>query len=268
MNAIRYNFVMYDVTMIQQFLGLLSSAKGKNISSYQYAFIYHDKDILEATGEPKKAHFHLWLEFPEAVKSMFIDKILEACGGNASMRSNKKTDRNFLAYLTHDTTNSGLKARYNYEDIITNIEPNEFKEMYLEAISNANRPNKQKQEIDMITKIYEIVSMNNDIISVSSLMNYIINSNDNDLKELMPYIMKRGYGLNMALKDVFENNSMILSSQELESQNQSLLSSNKKKMHHLQALRNRQIAQAEYLDKMIEKEEKINEAQANGKYQR
>lgn len=255
MNSIRYNYVIYDVNMLQQFIGQLAMAKGKNISSFLYAWIYHDKDILEATGEPKKPHFHLWLEFPEAVKSMFLDKILEACGGTASMRSNKKTDRNFLAYLTHDTTNSGLKARYDFENIVTNIEPSEFKEMYQEAISNANRPNRQKQEVETITKIYEICTMNNDIISISSLMNYIMASADDDLKDLMPYIMKRSYGLNSALRDVFENNSIYKASQELENENRSLLDSNKKKMHHLTALRNRQIAQSQLIDAMIEKEE-------------
>ena len=255
MNAMRYNFVIYEEEMLFKFIMALGNAKGKNISNFKYAYILHDSDIVIETGEIKKPHYHLWLEFNDAVKSNFIDNILSLVGGSSSMRSNQKTDRNFLAYLTHDTSKSGMKKHYEFKDIVTNIDDEEFKEMYYDAIAKTNKPSKAKQEVDTISRLFEIVSMNNDIISLSSLMNYIINSGDDELMDLMPYIMKRSYGLNMALKDVFMNNATILSSMELEKNMPGMIEANKKKYRKLKSMRESLTAQSQLLDKMIEKEE-------------
>lgn len=54
MNSSKYNLVMYQEEMVQNFIALMLQNKGKNISQVKYAYILHDKDILEETGELKK----------------------------------------------------------------------------------------------------------------------------------------------------------------------------------------------------------------------
>lgn len=72
MNSMRYNLVFYEEQILFNFIMNLVNSKGKNISAVKYAYILHDKDIEEDTGELKKPHYHLWLEFPSQVKKLDI----------------------------------------------------------------------------------------------------------------------------------------------------------------------------------------------------
>ena len=213
MNSMRYNFIFYDENILNNFiLNLQNNTKGKNISQFNYAYILHDSDVIVETGEFKKAHWHLWIEFNTAVKSMYLEKVLELSGSNPSALSHQKTDRNFLAYFTHDTVNSKLKAHYNFNDIKTNIDIDIFKEMYYNAIEKLNKPTSQEKNLNLIKEIFCIVSENKDIVSFSGLTFFL---RKNEEFELLEYCIKRAYGLKLALQQFFANNC-IKSSQVFE----------------------------------------------------
>lgn len=206
MNSMRYNFIFYDETILNNFiLNLQNNTKGKNISQFNYAYILHDSDIIIETGETKKAHWHLWIEFNSAVKSMYLEKVLELSGSSSSALSHQKTDRNFLAYLTHDTINSKLKAHYNFDDIKTNIDIDMFKEMYYNAIEKLNKPTSQEKNLSLTKTIFDIVAENKDITCFSQLCFFL---RQNEEYELLEYCIKRTYGLREALKQFFGINSM------------------------------------------------------------
>jgi len=262
MNATRYNLVFYQEEILNNFLVSLGNAKGKNITSFKYAYILHDSDIIEATGELKKAHYHLWLEFPQAVKSQFIENILNISGSDASALSYQKTDRNFLAYLTHDTTNSGIKAHYEFENIKTNIDNNTFYEMYYEAVTKANKPSRAVQETENIKALAQIINGNENITSFSVLMKFLL---DNQEYELMQYCIKRSYGLQKGFESLFQLNNYNLASKGLENEIIGKLQEARNKYHSLQAQKNKlngmhnnlEILQDYY--EMKEREQKQNE---------
>ena len=205
MNSMRYNFIFYDENILNNFiLNLQNNTKGKNISQFNYAYILHDSDIIAETGETKKAHWHLWLEFDSAVKSIYLEKVLELSGASSSALSHQKTDRNFLAYLTHDTINSKLKSHYKFDDIKTNIDIDIFKEMYYNAIEKLNKPTSQEKNLSLVKDIFKIVTENKDITCFTILCNFLAKNEQYDLLE---YCIKRAYGLKLALQQSFAINS-------------------------------------------------------------
>lgn len=213
MNALRYNLVLYDKQVLLNFLEALAMCRGKNISQVLYAYILHDKDIIEETGELKKPHYHLWLEFPSSVKDRDLNFMLECCGGNASNISHQKTDRNFLAYLTHNTTNSTIKKQYDFKDIITNVEPELFYEWYFTAVEKVNKPSKTEKITFTIQAIMTACEDNINIINMASLMAYFIDMGELDIVE---YISKRAYFINQLCKSYFKHNSQKLSASQMQ----------------------------------------------------
>lgn len=214
MNASRYNLIFYEEEKLFRFITALTSSKGKNISAVKYAYIPHDSDIDFETGQSKKLHFHLWLEFPTQVKSRDLENLLQVSGSPISALSYDKTDRNFLAYLTHDTINSKLKAHYNKKDIITNMEESEFDYIYNLAIEKTNKPSKSELNGLKIADLTRIIEENPNIICVGSLVHFLLL---NEQYDLLDYVSKKTYFLNLAFKREFEANSIKLSSGELES---------------------------------------------------
>lgn len=212
MNALRYNLVLYDKKILIDFIQSLCMSRGKNISQVLYAYILHDKDIIEDTGELKKAHYHLWLEFPCSVKDRDLVVLLEACGGSASSISHSKTDRNFLAYLTHNTTRSSVKKEYDFKDIVTNIDKDLFYEWYYTALDKVNKPTKTEKITFTIQSIMTACEDNLNIINMASLMAYFIEMNELDIVE---YISKRAYFISQLCKSYFKHNSIKLSATQV-----------------------------------------------------
>lgn len=221
MNAIRYNLVFYDKNIMESFIEKMASSKGKNISQVRYAYILHDSDILEVTGEIKKPHYHLWLEFPQSIKDRDLIPLLVASGSDGSAISHQKTDRNFLAYMTHDTTNSfDVKAHYEKENIVTNIERQEFNEMYYEAVSKIKKPNRQKQKVLDTTmymkELFDILEENKEICGFLELVQFLILDND---MELLEYVSTKTYFLKQVFEERFKINRLYQFTHELENQN-------------------------------------------------
>lgn len=219
MNALRYNLIFYDKSIVISFIEALKHSRGKNISQVLYAYILHDRDVIEETGELKKEHYHLWLEFPSSVKDRDLINLLEACGSNASALSHQKTDRNFLAYLTHNTINSTLKKQYDLKDIVTNIQEDLFYEWYYEALSKTNKPTRQQQKIketsDFIMRLNDYMTNSREIKSQFDLINTLIANQEYDL---LDFVSRKAYFINATYKEAFEINKRYTYSHEIDSE--------------------------------------------------
>ena len=250
MNSSKYNLVMYQEDMVQNFIALMLQNKGKNISQVKYAYILHDKDILEETGELKKAHYHLYIEFPSQVKSNIIDSLLEAVGGSSSMRSNEITNRNFLAYLTHSTNYAKeVKKSYDYEAIKTNWSQEEFKEMYYEAVSKATKPSRQSQKIQATTNFFEQVYLflndNNEIISYGTLVLFL---SQNNLGELLEYAVSHAFAVKEAFKEQFRRNNLRYQAEHIENETRANIDDNMSRLKRLAQLKIESEKQSDKID--------------------
>lgn len=216
MNSKRYNLVMYQEVEIIKFLSACFNNRGKNISQVKYAYIYHDKD-------EKKPHYHLFIEFPEAVKDRDIERILTLTNISLSSYSKQKTNKNFLAYLTHSTPNDiGKKAPYEFNEIISNID--DLYERWQEAIKAVNTPSRQDKKIIEFTAIMkslnEIIVDNNEIVSYSSLTMFLL---ENDLMEELRFCINKTYAIKEMFKIQFQQNSIHNASHSLKTKNQAKL---------------------------------------------
>lgn len=238
-----YNLVMYQEMDIVRFLDCCLNSKGKNISQIKYAYILHDKD-------DKKPHYHLFLTFPQPIKSANIEKYLQLVGIDTSALSHTKTNLNFLAYMTHSTRESlGVKAPYNWLDITTNIE--NFEEVYKEALERANTMSRQEKKIEefrqRITSINEVIQENYEIMNYSSLCQFLL---ANDMIEELQFTISKSYAINMMFNDVFKANNIKYSTSILKGEN-------KAKLADIQAEFDQATKNAQKLEEMEEKVQKL-----------
>lgn len=78
-----------------------------------FAWILHDMDILESTNEPKKPHYHVFLEFENPRSFESVAK----CFCIASNQIEKaKSKRGCVRYLIHK--DNPLKHQYDSADIV------------------------------------------------------------------------------------------------------------------------------------------------------
>ena len=256
MNRNTYNLVLYDEPMVQNLIALMVQNKGKNISQVKYAYILHDKDILEETGELKKAHYHLFLEFPSQVKSNVLESLLVSVGGTASMVSNKVTNRSFLAYLTHNTTLAKeTKKQYEFDDIKTNWEKEEFREMYLDAVQKALKPSRQSQKIQQTASFFEQVYLflndNNEIVSYSTLILFL---SQNKLFDLLEYAVAHAYAVKEAFKEQFRYNNIRYQAETLENEIKGNIEANTSRLKQLANLKVQTEKQSDKIDYIEQKE--------------
>lgn len=256
MNRNTYNLVLYDEPMVQNLIALMVQNKGKNISQVKYAYILHDKDILEETGELKKAHYHLFLEFPSQVKSNVLESLLVSVGGTASMVSNKVTNRSFLAYLTHSTNYAKeTKKQYDFDAIKTNWEKEEFREMYLDAVQKALKPSRQSQKIQQTTNFFEQVYLflndNNEIVSYGTLILFL---SQNKLGDLLEYAVSHAYAVKEAFREQFRNNNLRYQAETLENEIKGNIEANSSRLKQLANLKVQTEKQSDKIDYIEQKE--------------
>lgn len=82
------------------------------LSPDSYAYILHNLDV-DANGELKKPHYHVYLEFENAREFSVLGEAL-GCGENNVERV--KNTKGCIRYLVH--ADSPEKAQYNREDIV------------------------------------------------------------------------------------------------------------------------------------------------------
>lgn len=236
MNAKYYNLIFYDKEILQNFIFELSRNKGKNASNFKYAYIYHDKDIIEETQQPKKPHYHLWLSFAESVKSSVLVSCLNIVGiDNDSPIDHHKTDVNFLAYLTHNTSDSKkLKKQYDYKDIITNIESETFNEMYFEAVGywkKKEKPTRAEKNFLAYTMINDII-ITEQICDTYELFEFL---RENEEIELLDFAIQNATKLFYLYNDtLFKRNRLRKANKGLKSKNQQALKDLQEEYERLQ----------------------------------
>lgn len=217
MNAKMYNLVMYNEIEIYRFIDALQCSSGKNISQVKYAYICHDKDAA------KKEHWHLFLRFPEPVKSDRVENILTACNLSLSYLNYSKTDINFLAYLTHSTRECiGVKAPYDFVNIVSNMD--DLKELWQKAVEKTNTLTRQEKAIQDFTNnietLKDILNDNETIIDYSSLCIFL---SDNGYYKELQFCINKCYAIKEMFKTTFKANSIRYSSGILKGQNRAKL---------------------------------------------
>lgn len=136
----------------------------------QYAFILHDKDILE-TGEPKTPHLHVVCNMNNAkqriatilndlTKSLDISPLLVTIDKYSSFNAS-------LQYLIHK--NNEEKYQYDIKDIVTNIPPQEL-DLFMKYETQSEELTAERL-IDVVKK----AKKRTDIMREVGLFNYRIN---------------------------------------------------------------------------------------------
>lgn len=240
MNSKRYNLVLYDEMDIIKFISASLNNRGKNISQIQYAYILHDRD-------DKKAHYHLFIEFPEAVKERDIERILTLVNVPTSSLSYEKTNSNFLAYLTHNTPQDyGVKASYEFSEIISNMV--DLRERWEKAVEAVNKPSRQQQKLNefttIITNLYDVVNENTEIINIPSLTTFLL---ENGMMKELQYVLNKTYAIKSMFEVAFKTNSVYNATRAIKSKNEA----------NLKALRNEFNEAMQQQEKMEEIEENI-----------
>lgn len=94
-----FEFILYDDSFVPDWLDFLTSL---HIQCYA---IHHDKDVWTVEGpdhkigDPKKPHWHVWLNFPGKKKGATVLEIAARCGG---VRLQEKASAlGSCRYLTH-----------------------------------------------------------------------------------------------------------------------------------------------------------------------
>lgn len=86
----------------------------KDLKTKLYAYILHDKDILE-TGEIKRKHYHIMLELENPLSFNSIQKKFK--GAHIETPKYKKSA---YQYLIHNSPNSKEKYQYELKEIVSN----------------------------------------------------------------------------------------------------------------------------------------------------
>lgn len=83
----------------------------------KWAWILHDKDIDDKTGELKDAHYHVYMEFPNPRSLVSIAHELDI---PVHMIEVVRDKQGILAYLTH--SRSPEKYQYDHDEVHSNFE--------------------------------------------------------------------------------------------------------------------------------------------------
>lgn len=112
-----YEFILYDDSLVDDWLSFL---QGLHIQIYAIhhthdTYSVDDPDLGHKAGEPKKPHWHVWLNWPGKKKGATVLEITARCGG---VRLQNKHDAiGSCRYLTH-MDEHGLKYAYPTSDVL------------------------------------------------------------------------------------------------------------------------------------------------------
>lgn len=150
------DIILYDRENIENMIDICLA------NSLEYAYIYHDKDIEEKTGELKKAHFHFRV-FSDLQKSTSAwSKLFNVSENYVEKLDDKRLSIRYLIHL-----DNAEKYQYNQNEIVSNIED-------INKYFQDNKQEESKQLKDIMNYI-------------DNIMGYIY---FNDVKN---FILKNGY---------------------------------------------------------------------------
>lgn len=130
-------------------------------SNYSYAYILHDNDFKDDTGELKKPHYHLILYFENA-------RSIDSVCTELKIKNNYDvcdTKRNALEYLIHK--NHKDKFQYNIDNVIGPLKNDLIK--YLN--------NDVSYETDSVLMIFDYIDSVNMSIPFNSFIRWVCKNN-------------------------------------------------------------------------------------------
>lgn len=117
------------VANIMQYEEFLSEEKIKSVlSSYRtiekYAYIKHDKDIDPKTGELKKPHWHIVIQFRSQQVLSLVAKWFGITENYIEMPKGRNAFIECVKYLTHESTKEQNNGKHHYVDdeVISNFD--------------------------------------------------------------------------------------------------------------------------------------------------
>lgn len=111
-----FEFILYDDSLVPDWIDFLSSL---HIQCYA---IHHDRDVWTVPGKDhqvgdlKKAHWHVWMNFPGKKKGMTVLQFAARCGGVRLQE--KQSALGSCRYLTHMDEDPALKYHYPASDVL------------------------------------------------------------------------------------------------------------------------------------------------------
>lgn len=126
--AKNFSVIAYAESMPNNIQAIVSA-----LPCVKYAYIYHDKDILES-GELKKPHYHIYLSFDKKVRYTTIAKSFGVVANSELIQPVRYVPTTIRYFVHFDDLD---KYQYNLSDLITfnidrdfifNLESNEQKE--------------------------------------------------------------------------------------------------------------------------------------------
>lgn len=99
------------------------------MSPIKWAYILHDSDVEKETGELKKAHFHVYMEFENDRSFSKIAEVFHLAENNIQKA---RSTRGSIRYLIH--ADDVDKYQYSYSDIVTNFAIDVFFKLEREGI--------------------------------------------------------------------------------------------------------------------------------------
>lgn len=154
MKARNIEFILYSMEEVY------NSIRICNENNFDYAYIYHDKDLKEDLSDFKKAHyhFHVYYKYQKELTTW-----ADLFGVNLPRTQKIDYKPGAIRYLTHAENND----KYQYD--ITSINANfEFIKYFDKLISN------ETNEIDIIFSYIEAFKRH---IGTKELINYVLDNN-------------------------------------------------------------------------------------------
>lgn len=147
--------ILYDFDILQDKVQLLED------NHIEYAYILHDKDINEKTGDFKKAHYHLVILGENQRSISAWATFLQVKENEVDVIENKRRSIRYLVHL-----DSTKKYRYNELDIVTNISD----------IDNYFNKDKIEESIQL-QYIFDYIDSIRGYIYFREIKNYVIQNN-------------------------------------------------------------------------------------------
>lgn len=141
----------------------------------KWAWILHDKDVNEDTGEVKEPHYHYYIEFPN---SRYIASVAKEFDIPENMIEVVRNKTGVLRYLTHSTEDSKSKYQYDISEVHASFEIEQATQGYdMQSIYDMISQSGSVREA--ISRVYKAGYTGNALIGVS----YIISIYDSINRE-------------------------------------------------------------------------------------
>lgn len=151
-----WTLILYDESENLNF-----KEKMEKIKCYEYLYIKHNKDIILETGELKKTHYHVVIQFKNY---KWLNSLAEELEVPANYFEPVRNLNNILCYLIH--YNEENKFHYNICDVKGSTI---FKNRLVKVINNFDSTEEEK-----ITLIFNFIALQNKKINFSDLVDFVL----------------------------------------------------------------------------------------------